>query len=48
MGGMVPTVLVDGPAAVARFITNESNDEIQADVSGAVRSLLGPLGGTGP
>ena len=38
----------DGPAAVARFITNESNDEIQADVSGAVRSLLGPLGGAGP
>ncbi|MFC1758477.1 hypothetical protein ACFL2H_06880 [Planctomycetota bacterium] len=34
----------DGTVAVARFLTNEPNDDIQADVSGAVRSLLNPLG----
>lgn len=35
----------EGPVAVAKFLTHETDDTIQADVSGAVRKLLTRLGG---
>lgn len=34
----------DGPQAVARFLTGNLDDYIQADVCGAITALLGPLG----